>query len=105
MATRKVSKRDDDEIIFEDAPPTSRGSHRKSKHLKQLDAARANPGKTVKIPRTNTSVAANIRAGKYQGIEAGEFNVVTRQVEPEDGKIRVDVYVTYPVSKTNGKKP
>lgn len=105
MATRKVSKREDDDVIFEDAPPTRRGSHRKSKHLKQLDAARANPGKTVKIPRTNTSVAANIRIGKYQGIEPGEFHVETRQVEPENGKIRVDVYVTYPVRKMNGKKP
>lgn len=102
MATRTAAKRgavstngSEPEIIFEEAPPSRRGSHRKSKHLRQLQAARENPGKTVKIPNTNTSVAANIRAGKYQGIEKDEFFVETRAVPDEDGKKRVDVYVTF----------
>jgi hypothetical protein len=108
MVTRKaVTKRGDvssngvdPDIIFEDAPPSTRGSHRRSKHLKHLEAARANPGRTVKIPNTNTSVAANIRAGKYKGVAKGEFHVETRQVESVEGKPRVDVYVTFPPKKT-----
>ena len=38
-----------------------------------------------------TSVATNIRNGKYRGIEKGEFEVTTRS----KGNSKVDCYITY----------
>lgn len=82
-------------VIFEEPPPATRGSRQTSKFLPVLEAARQNPGKSVKIPSVNTSVATNIRKGKYQGIKQGEFEVVTRKADSVDGKHRVDIYVKF----------
>jgi hypothetical protein len=88
-------------VVFEEPPPATRGTRQVSKFLPLLEAARQNPGKSVKISSVNTSVATNIRKGKYQGVKEGEFEVVTRKAESVDGKHRVDIYVRV---KSRGRK-
>lgn len=94
-----------DEVSWEEPPRVTRGRSRAA-FMEVADKLRANPGVWACIARYGKtgsagSIAAHISKGRYDGIEPGEFEAVSRNV---DGEFRVYArYVGVPTAAPTGE--